>query len=64
MTRAEKHAAAMREAAMRRRVYPSWVRQGRMTQAEADHEIAAMEAIARDYAPGDLFGDGSDKGGR
>lgn len=29
---------------MRRGVYPKWVEQGRKTQAEADAEIAAMEA--------------------
>jgi hypothetical protein len=30
---------------MRRRVYPSWAAKGRMSQATADHEIAAMEAV-------------------
>ena len=38
-----------REIAMRRRVYPSWVRDGRMTQDHADREISTMEAIAQDY---------------
>lgn len=33
-----------RELALRRNVYPGWVRGGRMSQAAADHEIAAMEA--------------------
>lgn len=33
-----------REIGMRRNVYPKWVAQGRMTQADADAEIAAMEA--------------------
>lgn len=33
-----------REIGMRRGVYPKWVEQGRKTQAEADAEIAAMEA--------------------
>jgi hypothetical protein len=37
--------AAEREAALRRRVYPRWVGDGKMTQAKADAEIAAMEAI-------------------
>ena len=34
-----------REIAMRRRVYPRWVADKRMTQAKADHELAAMEAV-------------------
>jgi hypothetical protein len=37
---------AGREARMRRRVYPRWVAEGRMQQADADHQIACMEAIA------------------
>jgi hypothetical protein len=37
--------AAKREAALRRRVYPRWVAENGMTQAKADHEIAAMDAI-------------------
>lgn len=46
---AEKLAAIEREMKMRRRVYPRWVADGRMTQAKADAEIAVMEAIAEDY---------------
>lgn len=34
-----------REIAMRRRVYPRWVHQARMSQEKADHEIDAMEAV-------------------
>lgn len=49
ITAAMKAACAEREAKMRRRVYPRWVSEGRMTQAFADAEIAAMEAIAADY---------------
>jgi hypothetical protein len=45
----EKKKAAEREATMRRRVYPGWVAVGRMTQAEADRQIALMDEIARDY---------------
>ena len=37
---------ADREVAMRRRVYPRWVEDGRMRQEKADHEIECMEAIA------------------
>lgn len=33
-----------RELAMRRRVYPRWVNDGRMTQAEADRKWEAMKA--------------------
>jgi len=45
MTIDEQVAAARRELAMRRNVYRKWVSTGRMMQATADHEIAAMEAI-------------------
>lgn len=38
-------AAAWREVKMRERVYPRWTATGKMTQAKADHEIAAMRAI-------------------
>ncbi len=34
-----------REIGMRARVYGGWVRAGRMSQAKADHEIAAMQAV-------------------
>lgn len=37
---------ARREVRFRRRVYATRVGQARMTQAEADHELATMEAIA------------------
>lgn len=38
-------ACAKREIGMRHRVYPGWVERKKMRQAEADHQIAAMEAI-------------------
>lgn len=38
-------AAVRREIAMRERVYPGWTASGRMTQAKAEHEIAAMKAV-------------------
>jgi hypothetical protein len=55
---------AERELGMRRRVYPGWVRQGRMAEAKAEAEIAAMQAIADHFrrlvdaeaAKTDLFG--------
>lgn len=37
--------AAGRELGMRRSTYPRWVRLERMSQAEADKELAAMDAI-------------------
>lgn len=61
-TDADKRACAYRELKMRRRVYPRWVQEGRMTQADADREIALMQAIAEDYAEPNLFardGDGA-----
>ena len=36
---------AKRELGMRKRLYPKWVKNERMTQKDADDEIAAMEAI-------------------
>lgn len=55
-SRPEKHAAALRELRQRRRVYPRLVGRGRMTQADADRQIAIMEEIANDYKDqGDLF---------
>lgn len=50
ITAQDKWACANREVAMRRKVYPRWVADGRMKQEQADREIAVMEAIARDYA--------------
>ena len=36
---------ATREAALRRRAYPKWVRAGRMNQKDADKRIEMMDAI-------------------
>lgn len=44
MTIDEQIKAVGREIGMRKNVYPRWVANGKMTQAKADHEIAAMEA--------------------
>lgn len=44
-----------REVQMRKRLYPRWVREGRMTAEQADRAIGIMEAVAADYAPRDLF---------
>ena len=54
-TRRQKHEAAQREVKMRKRVYPSQVRQEKMTQEGADYQIAVMAAIATDYDDSDLF---------
>jgi len=43
---ADQIASVNREIGMRRRVYPSWVRQKKMTEGQVDAEIAAMEAVA------------------
>lgn len=49
MTESDKLACAEREVKMRKRVYPRWVENGRMTEQQAAREIALMEAIAEDY---------------
>jgi hypothetical protein len=49
-TAAEKHREALRELAMRKRLYPRWVEKGAMTAKDAAQKIALMEAIAADYA--------------
>jgi hypothetical protein len=51
----DKRECATREARLRRRVYPRWVQSGKMTQRQADREIAIMEAIAADYAEPSLL---------
>jgi antibiotic biosynthesis monooxygenase (ABM) superfamily enzyme len=48
-TDSEKWQAAKRELELRRRVYPGRVNSGRMTQQEADRQIAIMAEIADDY---------------
>ena len=50
VTQEAKLRAVRREIRQRRRVYPRLIANGKMTQQEADHEIAVMEAIAADYA--------------
>lgn len=51
----DKRRCLQRELALRRRVYPGWVERGRITRAQADREIAVMEAILADYPNHDLF---------
>lgn len=45
MTLADQIKEARREVALRRRVFPGWVASGRLSQADADHRIEAMDAI-------------------
>jgi hypothetical protein len=49
ITTADKLACARRELAMRRKAYPCWVEQGKLSAGKAAHEIACMEQIVRDY---------------
>ena len=48
----DKRAALARELAFRRRCYPKWVAEGRMTRAQMRHQIAVIEAILDDYRLG------------
>ena len=45
----EKLKAIEREIAMRRMVYPRRVSENKMTQRQADYQLAVMEAIRDDY---------------
>jgi hypothetical protein len=38
-------ACVRREVSMRKRVYPRWVQNAKMTQDEADRQIETMEAV-------------------
>jgi hypothetical protein len=42
-------ACARREVACRKRVYRRWVKEGRMKEADAEHEIDMMRAIAEHF---------------
>ena len=48
-TREEKLKEVAREIALRRNVYPKWVRDGRMSRDDADRRIAVLVAVAKDY---------------
>lgn len=56
ISREQKRLCIERELKMRRRVYPRWVADNRMSQQKADEEVATMEAILADYQEPDLFG--------
>lgn len=47
----EQFASVEREVRMRRRVYPGWIRAGKMTEEKAEHEIRAMEAVLETLRP-------------
>lgn len=52
--------AVQREIGMRKRVYPRWVENGKMTQITADKEMAAMEAVLetlKKVVDGRIFGE-------
>lgn len=47
---ADKKKALERELGYRRRVYPRWIEQNRMTKRQADQQIEIFEEIRDDYA--------------
>ena len=49
ITADDKFTCAEREVKMRKKVYPRWVADGRMSEGKAALEIQIMEAIASDY---------------
>ncbi len=49
ITYEDKLACAKRELSMRKRLFPKWVEQDRISAGKAAHEIACMESIVRDY---------------
>ena len=49
ITAHDKLRCAERELALRRRVYPRWVNDGKITHREARQELDLMQAIADDY---------------
>ncbi len=49
ITDEDKLECAKRELSMRRRLFPKWVEQDRLSAGKAAHEIACMEGIVRDY---------------
>ena len=55
-TTSQKRTAIEREIRMRERVFPRRVRDNKMTQAEADHEIGIMQDILLDYAAAEHIG--------
>jgi hypothetical protein len=50
----DRRAALVRELDFRRRLYPQWIANGRLSQADADHRMACLEAL------GDVYDEGFD----
>lgn len=46
-----------REIETRRRVYPGWVQNGRLSKQDADYRISVLEAILLDYVPQNMAED-------
>jgi hypothetical protein len=64
ITLTEQLAEARRELALRRKLYPGWVEQGRLTHEAAYHQLACMAAIVEtlrtregETRQGSLFGE-------
>lgn len=51
ITAADMLACAEREVKMRKRVYPRWVEDGRMSEGTAAHQLACMEEIVKTLRP-------------
>ena len=49
-TTGELQRCAEREVAMRRKVYPRWVQNGKMSYTQAKEEIEKMQTIAQHFA--------------
>jgi hypothetical protein len=45
----EKFRCAAREARLRKKVFPKWIDEGKLTEEKAKWQIDCMEAIADDY---------------
>jgi len=49
MTVRDKYVEVKRELALRRRLYPRWVAEGKLPEREASRRIAVLHAIMEDY---------------
>ena len=49
ITATDKLACLERELKMRKKVYPRWVEEGKMSEGKATHELACIEALITDY---------------
>jgi hypothetical protein len=53
-TRKAKRECLVRELRLRKRAYPRWIKAGKLMIADAEREIALMEAIIADYTDAEL----------